>query len=85
MIATSFSGRYILFAIFRSYITNVPKSHLLTSLIKRRTAKNTAISPDFLMWKFCGKAQFRHRKSGKITAFFPVAAIGRNVELNHMS
>ena len=22
------------------------------------TAKNTLISPDFLMWKFCGKAQF---------------------------
>ena len=22
--------------------------------------KNTAISPDFLVWKFCGKAQFPH-------------------------
>ena len=24
------------------------------------TAKNTVISPDFLMWKFCGKAKFPH-------------------------
>ena len=24
------------------------------------TAKNTVISPDFLVWKFCGKAQFPH-------------------------
>ena len=23
-------------------------------------AKNTVISPDFLVWKFCGKAQFTH-------------------------
>ena len=23
------------------------------------TTKNTAISPNFLVWKFCGKAQFR--------------------------
>ena len=22
------------------------------------TAKNTIVSPDFLLWKFCGKAQF---------------------------
>ena len=24
------------------------------------TAKNTVISPDFLVWKFCGKGQFWH-------------------------
>ena len=24
------------------------------------TAKNTVISPNFLMWKFCGKSQFTH-------------------------
>ena len=24
------------------------------------TAKNTIISPNFLVWKFCGKAQFPH-------------------------
>ena len=26
------------------------------------TAKNTVISPDFLVWKFCGKAQFPHQE-----------------------
>ena len=24
------------------------------------TVKNTVISPNFLVWKFCGKAQFPH-------------------------
>ena len=24
------------------------------------TAKNTAISPNFLVWKYCGKARFPH-------------------------
>ena len=24
------------------------------------TTKNTVISPNFLVWKFCGKAQFPH-------------------------
>ena len=28
--------------------------------LKRTPAQNTIISPNFLMWKFCGKAQFPH-------------------------
>ena len=32
------------------------------------TAKNTVISPNFLVWKFCGKVQFRI-VSGEITVF----------------
>ena len=35
---------------------------VLTSNVLRyacHTAKNTVISPNFLVWKFCGKAQFR--------------------------
>ena len=27
---------------------------------KQLTTKNTVISPNFLVWKFCGKAQFPH-------------------------
>ena len=27
---------------------------------KTTTAKNTVISPNFLVWKFCGEAQFPH-------------------------
>ena len=49
------------------------------------TAKNTVISPNFLVWKFCGKAQFPHsfgritfpqnfhtRKLGENTIFYTV-------------
>ena len=27
---------------------------------KHCTVKNTVISPNFLVWRFCGKAQFSH-------------------------
>ena len=27
---------------------------------KTNTAKNIVVSPNFLVWKFCGKAQFPH-------------------------
>ena len=30
------------------------------------TAKNTVVSPNFQVWKFCGKAQFPH-SFGQIT------------------
>ena len=33
------------------------------------TMKNTVISPDFLVWKFCGKAQFPH-SFGKLRCFW---------------
>ena len=29
-------------------------------IIRTFTAKNTVISPNFLAWKFCGKAKFPH-------------------------
>ena len=35
---------------------NGTKSHKAITF----TAKNTVISPNFLVWKFCGKAQFPH-------------------------
>ena len=35
-------------------------SSCLVSTFQWYTAKNTVISPDFLVWKFCGKAQFPH-------------------------
>ena len=31
-----------------------------SNVLLKDNAKNTAISPNFLMWKFCGKAQFPH-------------------------
>ena len=57
---------------------------LPSGYFNRYTAKNPVISPDFLVWKFCGKAQFPHnfglfarfhtRKLGEITEFFDVIA-----------
>ena len=31
-----------------------------TTATSKNTPKTTVISPDFLVWKFCGKAQFPH-------------------------
>ena len=48
------------------------------------TAKNTIISPDFLVWKFCGNCafpqNFRTRKSGEITVFFAVVEYSKDYE-----
>ena len=38
------------------------------------TAKNTVISPDFLVWNFCGKAQFLH-SFGRFARYFLRALI----------
>ena len=32
--------------------------HVQIRMDNANTVKNTAISPNFLVWKFCGKAQF---------------------------
>ena len=59
------------------------KYYVSETTIFTSTVKNTIISPDFLVWKFCRKAQFPHsfrriagnfhtRISGKITVFFAV-------------
>ena len=37
-----------------------PSSLLAFSYALGFTAKNTVTSPDFLVWKFCGKTQFLH-------------------------
>ena len=67
------------------------KSHNLAAIYKKypiySTAKNTEISPDFLVWKFCGKfvpfcafpQNFHTRKSGEITAFFAVFVFLLNI------
>ena len=39
---------------------------LTSSVIPGLTTKNTVISPTFLVWKFCGKAEFPH-SFGRIT------------------
>ena len=64
-------------------------TELKTFLAICYTAKNTVISPNFLVWKFCGKAQFPHSfgrncvfqqnlntwKLGEITLFYGVYGV----------
>ena len=55
------------------------------------TTKNTVISPDFLVWKFCGKAQFPHsfdRIAGNYTEtvlFRKISTPGNQVKLQYFS
>ena len=45
------------------------------------TVKNTIISPSFLVWAFCGKAQFTH-SFGQITVIFAVRVLCKTQTLN---
>ena len=55
------------------------------------TAKNTAISPDFLSWKYCGKAQFLHscgrfaRNYAETVPFRKISTTGNQVKLRYFS
>ena len=57
----------------------------------KTTAKNTIISPDFLVWKFCGKAQFPHgfgrsaRNSAETVPFRKISTPGNQVKLWYFS
>ena len=44
----------------RKFKTKLPAADQSLSSKKTYTAKNSVISPDFLVWKFCGKVQFPH-------------------------
>ena len=53
------------------------------------TAKNTVISPDFPVWKFCGKAQFLHscrrfaRNYAETVPFHKISTPGNKVKLRY--
>ena len=55
------------------------------------TAKNTVISPDFLVRKFCGKAQFPHsfgrfpRNYAETVPFSKISTPGNQVNLRYFS
>ena len=55
------------------------------------TAKNTIISPDLLMWRFCGKAGFPHsfgritRNYAKTVPFHKISTPGNQVRLQYFS
>ena len=59
--------------------------------VKPVTAKNTAISPDFLVWEFCGKAQFPHsfrrfaQNYAETVPFRKISTPGNQVKLRYFS
>ena len=63
----------------------------LPELCQDYTTKNTVISPDFLVRKFCGKAQFPHsfgrfaRKYMDTVAFRKISTPGNQVKLRYFS
>ena len=50
------------------------------------TAKNTVISPDFLVWRFCGKAQFPHSfgRYAETVPFCKISKQGNQVKLRYI-
>ena len=54
-------------------------------------AKNTVISPDFLVWKFCGKAQFPHsfgriaQNYAETVSLHKISTPGNQVKLRYFS
>ena len=70
------------------------KSHKVVAIYKKypifNTAKITVISPDFLVWKFCGKTQFQHsfrrisrivRNYAETVHFHKISTPGNQVKL----
>ena len=59
--------------------------------LKAVTAKNTVISPNFLVWKFCGKAQLPHsfarfaRNYAENEPFCKIFTPGNQVKLRYFS
>ena len=50
------------------------------------TAKNTVISSNFLVWKFCGKAQFRIAQNyAETVPFYEIFTQGNLVKLVYFS
>ena len=55
------------------------------------TAKNTVVSPYFLVWKFCGKAQLPHsfggiaRNYAETVSFRKISTPGNQVKLPYFS
>ena len=62
---------------------------MLLDLLNPFTAKNTVISPDFLMWKFCGKVEFLHsfgriaRNYAETVLFSKISTPGSQVKLRY--
>ena len=60
----------------------LPVSKVTHFVVKTIIAENTVISPNFLVWKFCGKAQFPHsfgrfaRNYAETVTFYKISTPG---------
>ena len=63
-------------------VTNVSEMESQQTVSKTGTAKNNVISSTFLVWKFCGIAQFPHsfgrfaRNYAKTAPFYKISTLG---------
>ena len=87
------TSRFHLLVIFMIMFLLIPlqmTGSMKTNII-RLTVKNAVISPNFLVWKFCGKAQFSHsfgriaRNYPETVAFCKISTPGNQVKLRHFS
>ena len=66
-------------------------ANTIFSLYSKSTAKNTVISLDFLVLKFCGKAQFPHsfgrivRNYEETVLFRKISTLGNQMKLRYFS
>ena len=56
-------------------------------MIKTSSAENTVTSPNFLVWNFCGKAQFPHSfgQFAETVPFNNISRPGNSVKLRYFS
>ena len=72
-------------------VFNVFNAKKLTEKRLEITGKNTVISPDFLVWKFCGKTQFLHsfgriaRNYAETVPFCKICTPANQVKLRYFS
>ena len=65
------------------------REHLYTHIHHAYTMKNTVISPNFLVWEFCGKAQFPHsfgripQNYAKIVPFHKISTLENQVKVRY--
>ena len=77
------------FAIYTNEILRLFFKNLIMPTGHRTTAKKTVISPNLLVWKFCGKAQFAHsfglfaQNYGETVPFRKVSTPGNQVKLQY--
>ena len=96
MIETIFNFRLKIYnkeTLLQAMYCSYPKSKLRCSvkIAPSYITKNTVISPEFLVWKFCGKVQFPHsfgrivRNFAETMLFREISTPGNQMKLRYFS